>query len=240
MKEDIPSKKIIILLESAAFIIQKYSLGDYNYFVNIFKKFNNDLLASYWDKALEKTKNIDIISDATYIDFDDEQIVKDRYDNTLKDLKHLKSKLFYKNLSLRNLNNRRANIERRLYILLAKDFIKLIKREILVKQPSKYKINFTIYKYRFPVFLFIIITTIFYNPIKDRLTPVGRLAEKIHENSKYKYDGAKCNDGTYSTSQGSGTCSWHNGVNYYFYKGEFKKTVNQSYLEAKEKSWVGE
>ncbi len=222
MNRNIPSKKILLLLDSAAFIIQKYSLGDYYYFLNIFKKYNVNLLTNCWNNALEKTKDTDIINDTPYLDLDDEETVQDRYSHTIKDLKHLKYKLFNKTLS-KNITNRRANIERRLYVLLAKDFIKLIKKEILIKESSKYKIGPKIYNFKFFIFLFLIISVIFYNPIKDRLTSVNKLAEKIHERSKYEYDGAKCNDGTYSTSQGSGTCSWHGGVDHYFYKGEYKK-----------------
>lgn len=34
-------------------------------------------------------------------------------------------------------------------------------------------------------------------------------------------DGARCNDGWRSSSQGPGTCSWHGGVDYYMYKDAF-------------------
>lgn len=76
-------------------------------------------------------------------------------------------------------------------------------------------------------------------PIIERLTPVDTLAEKIHEKSKYKFSGAICNDGWTSHSQGRGTCSWHGGVDYYFYKDEYSKSIEECQEEARQISWIG-
>jgi len=60
------------------------------------------------------------------------------------------------------------------------------------------------------VLLILGIVGLFFIPrIIDGLTPVEVLTEKIHEKSKYKFDGSVCNDGHISHSQGRGTCSWH-------------------------------
>jgi len=37
--------------------------------------------------------------------------------------------------------------------------------------------------------------------------------------------GAICNDGTRSYSTGSGTCSWHGGVDYWLYSGSSTRTT---------------
>jgi hypothetical protein len=75
------------------------------------------------------------------------------------------------------------------------------------------------------------------------------LAIYLHEDSKYKFNGAVCRDGCISHSQGQGTCSHHNGVDHYFYKGQYSTTNEEceykakeiigNYLEkAKMRSWV--
>lgn len=69
--------------------------------------------------------------------------------------------------------------------------------------------------------------------------------------SKYRYtfDGAVCNDGWISHSQGRGTCSHHGGVSFYFYSGDYKKSKAECEKEAiellrkierkaKRRSWV--
>lgn len=65
-----------------------------------------------------------------------------------------------------------------------------------------------------------IVFIFFHDSIIPKFTPVSTLAQKLHENSKYKFDGARCLDGWISRSQGEGTCSHHLGVDYYFYEGE--------------------
>lgn len=42
--------------------------------------------------------------------------------------------------------------------------------------------------------------------------------------------GAVCNDGTRSSSTGSGTCSWHGGVNYWIYSGGTQSTYEEHRL----------
>ena len=84
----------------------------------------------------------------------------------------------------------------------------------------------------------IIFGTFFFGArVIDGLTPVDTLTERIHERSKYNFSGSKCNDGWNSYSQGQGACSWHEGVKYYFRKGEYSKTVEECKVEAEELSW---
>jgi hypothetical protein len=69
------------------------------------------------------------------------------------------------------------------------------------------------------------------------LTPVDSLTKILHENSKYTFSGSICNDGHVSHSQGRGSCSWHNGVNYEFNKGDYKKSWEECKQEAIKLSW---
>ncbi|MFO0414704.1 MAG: hypothetical protein ACK50E_03555 [Bacteroidota bacterium] len=69
---------------------------------------------------------------------------------------------------------------------------------------------------------------------------VKNLTEIFYESkrNRHQFSGAICNDGWVSHSQGRGTCSWHGGVNYYFYKGEYIKSKEECREDAKEFSWV--
>ena len=81
-------------------------------------------------------------------------------------------------------------------------------------------------------------TFFFGSRIINGFTSVETLTVRIHERSKYKFSGSKCNDGWTSFSQGQGACSWHNGVDYEFYKGEYSRTINECRQEAEELSWL--
>jgi hypothetical protein len=84
----------------------------------------------------------------------------------------------------------------------------------------------------------ILIPFFFGNRVIDGLTSVDTLTEKLHEQSKYKYSGSKCNDGWNSLSQGSGTCSWHGGVAYEFHAGQYTKSIIECKREASKLSWL--
>jgi hypothetical protein len=86
-----------------------------------------------------------------------------------------------------------------------------------------------------PIFFILLI---FGSRIRDGFTGVNNLTERIYERNLYTFNGSKCRDGTTSQSQGRGTCSWHNGVQYKFYKGQPKKSRQQCRIEGKELSWV--
>jgi hypothetical protein len=70
------------------------------------------------------------------------------------------------------------------------------------------------------------------------MTPAKELAWILHERSVYTYDGAMCNDGSKSSSQGRGTCSWHDGVDYYFYEGQYRITYEECLKKARQISWI--
>ena len=88
------------------------------------------------------------------------------------------------------------------------------------------------------IFPLLFITIFFGSRIRDGFTTVDVLTERIYERSVYKYNGSRCRDGTDSRSQGRGTCSWHGGVRFKFYKGQHKKSKQECRIEAKERSWI--
>lgn len=77
-------------------------------------------------------------------------------------------------------------------------------------------------------------------PILYHFYTIDKLTKIFYESesNKYQFNGAICNDNWISHSQGRGTCSWHGGVNYYFYKGEYKKTKEECKKDAKHFSWI--
>ena len=68
----------------------------------------------------------------------------------------------------------------------------------------------------------------------DKFTPVDILARKLYERSRRNQEKARCNDSTISKSKGSGTCSHHDGVAYYFTDTSGAKTMEQCQKEAAE------
>jgi hypothetical protein len=130
--------------------------------------------------------------------------------------------------------------ERRYRHLLALSYIELLKKEISLKDRVRIEI-LKLWKYhKIELIIGFVILSFTIRPISDRLSSVESLANKIHERSIYTFSGAVCNDGSESHSQGRGTCSWHHGVNRYFYKGSYGKSMKESYEEARKISWVGE
>ena len=84
----------------------------------------------------------------------------------------------------------------------------------------------------------IIVGFFFGSRIRDGFTSVDVLTERIYEREIYEFSVSICRDGTTSHSQGRGTCSWHNGVRYKFYKGEHKLTKQECRNLAEERSWI--
>ena len=72
-----------------------------------------------------------------------------------------------------------------------------------------------------------------YSSIKIKVITEDVLTDFLLENSKYKFSGAICNDGWISHSQGRGTCSHHGGVAYYFYEGNYSKSIDECKKQAK-------
>ena len=228
-------------LNNSAKIVSQYNLGDKNYFNVKFSNTNVTQLETAWTFGQRKIQNREIIKDASNISVDEtneanEKAVK--FDKSIEGLfRYLNSEFDVKKLKLTD-----ENIERRLRQILAETYIGKISNEVLelsIKDNSSVKSKTVTFFGKFKVaFIILGIIGVFATPrIIDGLTPVDVLTDKIHEKSKYEFNGSICNDGTTSHSQGRGTCSWHGGVDYKFYKGEYKKTIEECRKEALKLSW---
>ncbi len=74
--------------------------------------------------------------------------------------------------------------------------------------------------------------------LREHFVPVDVLTERIHEESWHTFRGSACKDGWLSTSQGSGSCSGHGGVDYKFEKDKYGKALKRCRKEAEEISWM--
>lgn len=242
-------QEIQIQLNAVATVIRRYNLGNEDYFVNTFKKCKKSQLYSTWSFTQryvlnkEIIKDCDSISDNELVKLNDE-LVKFNF-NSDELLHYLRSEFDPKLYKLSE-----ENIERRLRHLLAERYIRLSYYEIIDLQENLQAIkdlknkqieNYNLLKAKYKnhiLFLVCFLALFFFFDMFDRLTPVQYLTYRIHEKSKYKFDGAVCNDGSISHSQGRGTCSWHDGVNHYFYEGNYAKTLKESKIEAIELSLI--
>lgn len=229
-------------IERSAFIIRKYNLGDESYFYSKFPIVSKVVLKIIWEKEKKKVQNKEIIKNSnelnqTELNFVNEMFLKFE-NNTEKLYDYLISEFDYKKLKLDE-----ENIERQLRNLLSEKFIELSTKEIPkeiknddeIRKVKKEKKQIKILNFAIIIGIF---SFIFGSTIYDGFTPVKQLTERIHERSKYEFSGSICNDGTTSHSQGRGTCSWHKGVNYKFYEGDYAKNLEECKTEAIKSSWI--
>jgi hypothetical protein len=235
-KQEIQNK-----LNACAQIVRKYNLGDNKYFFTKFHDSDKPSLETAWAFALKKIQHREIIKDTSDLNPDDLQQVNKRisgFNHDTDTLYHyLKSEFDVKQLKLSD-----ENIERRVRRLIADRYLQIVSKEVsesTIKSKNSTKVKTAAFfsKFKYAFLLLLIISGFSAPRIIDGLTPVDILTEKIHEKSKYKFDGSRCNDGSISHSQGRGTCSWHGGVNYKFYKGDYSKTIEECRDEAIKLSW---
>lgn len=238
-------------LNACAIIVRKYNLGvdkflkfdfgDEKYFFEKFSNIDTRLLRNAWKLALKEIQNREIIKDTSHLSISDLEQVNKKiggFDNNTQTLfYYLQSKFEVKELKLVD-----ENIERRTRNLIADRYLDLVAKEVselTSKSKNYFKVKTAAFLRKIKVALIIIaIIGAFSTPrIIDGLTPVYALTQKLHEKSKYKFNGSICNDGTTSHSQGRGTCSWHGGVNYTFYKGDYSKTIEECRKKAIKLSW---
>jgi hypothetical protein len=238
-------------LNACAIIVRKYNLGvdkvlkfdfgDEKYFFDKFSNIDKKILRNAWTLALKEIQNREIIKDTSQLSSADIEQVNKKvigFDtNSQTFLHYLKS-----NFDVRELKLTDENIERRTRNLIAHRYLELVEKEVSelsVNSKNSFKSKTGAFFNKFKAaFIILGIVGVFATPrIIDGLTPVDILTEKIHENSKYKFNGSICNDGHTSHSQGRGTCSWHGGVNYKFYKGDYSKTIEECREEAIKLSW---
>jgi len=238
-------------LNICATIVRKYNLGknkllnfdleDEEYFNRRFIKIDKRLLQNAWSHAQMEIQNNEIIKDAKYLDSNETAEVNKRInslDNSNDKLLYfLKSSFDVKSLRLSN-----ENIERRTRRIIADRYLDLEVKEITglsaqnINTRKAKTVNF-LGKLKTTGICIGIVTIFFIPRIIEGLTPLNVLTEKIHEKSKYKFNGSVCNDGHISRSQGRGTCSWHGGVDYKFTKDDYSKTLEECRVEAIKLSW---
>ena len=228
-------------LNSCALIIRKYNLGDKAFFFSKFPNANKAAVETAWHFGHQKIQNREIIKDASDLRSADLEIITNKLtglnDNPDRLYYYLNSEFDAKKLKLTD-----ENIERNLRNKLAIKYLQVVSAEIFVlhnkaTNSTKTRTAGVLRKLKYGLIAIAVVGIFLMPRIIKGLTPVETLAEQIHEKSKYKFNGAICNDGWTSHSQGRGTCSHHNGVDYYFYKGEFSKTIEECRKEAEEISW---
>lgn len=212
-------------LQTCAIIIRKYNLGGKEYFLQYFPKYDQTIQEAAWEYGLKEIQSREIIKDTQNLETNFHKIAVQKFvkfDNNQKVILAYLNSGF--NVSLLKLNEEK--VERRFRHLLAEYYIR---REAYPNAKNyltnnKSKIYFSRpYHY---IILIIGIGLLLATPrIIDGFTHVDILANRIHNRSMRKSSGAICNDGWKSSSQGRGTCSHHRGVKYYFYKGDYTKTM---------------
>ena len=227
-------------LNRAALVSRKFNLGDEKYFFSKFSDADKIQLKEAWGFGQKKIQNREIIKDSSNLDAEENKIANERasgFIDTETIFLSLNSEFDVKKLKLSE-----ENFERRFRHILAEKYITIVSTQVFswhekASSTTRVKAISFFGKYK-TAFIILTIFSAFSAPrIIDGLTPVDVLTQKIHENSKYKFDGSICNDGSTSHSQGRGTCSWHGGVNYKFYKGDYKKSIEECKEEAIKISW---
>ena len=228
-------------LNQYAIIIRKYNLGDKNFFTSEFPHIDKTYLETAWTYAQTKIQNREIIKNASILTIEELKLASlqiNSFDNKTENLYYrLNNKFDVKELNLKN-----ENIERKVRNALSVKYLQNLLQEITELQkkevnPFKAKAGKIIGKLKYGLIAVGIIGIISAPRVIDGLTPVETLTQKIHEKSKYKFSGSICRDGHTSHSQGRGTCSWHGGVAYKFYKGDYRKTIEECRAEAIKLSW---
>ncbi|MBC7745738.1 MAG: hypothetical protein H7096_11610 [Flavobacterium sp.] len=195
-------------LNSCALMVRKYNLGDKAYFFSKFPGLSHAFLEIAWNFGLQKIRNNEIIKDAAAINTMEESLAIEKYKHFDKSIKsifyYLNSEFEVKELKLTD-----EIIERRLRNKLAISYFQIISDETLelnkkVKSPFKNKTAGIVKKLKYGLIVIGIVGVFSAPRIIDGLTPFDTLAEKIHEKSKRKFNGAVCNDGKISHSQGWG------------------------------------
>lgn len=232
--------KIQKILWKYSEINRKYQLQSKEELFSNFSNVSNENLENAWKVGLEKIQNREIIKNTSQLPSSGEFEIKQR----LKEFNYNSQDLYYylnSSFNVKELKLDEERIERRLRHILAQRHQKLLKNEIknVRKKDRLDKIKDRICGLILQIVIVSSLVGYFFGEkIINGLTPVDVLTERLYNESVYTYNGSMCRDGTTSYSQGRGTCSWHGGVSYEFFKGEHKKTKNECRIEAKKISWI--
>jgi hypothetical protein len=228
-------------LNSSALIIRKYNLGKKKYFFEANIKSDFDQLNQAWNFAERTIRYKEIIKDDSGLSLSELRKVEEKV-KTFTDNPQFLYQYLNSSYDSKIINASEKYVEQRVRIIIAKKYVYLISIEIS-RLSDRYKLYHNPkYSYYRKMIKVLLITIIFDLLISERIiegfTPVNELTNKIHEESKYKYSGSICIDGTISSSQGSGSCSWHGGVAKEFNAGEYSKSIDQCRKEALKLSWI--
>lgn len=240
-------------LNRSALIVRKYNLGDKEYFFSTFQDLDKPPLESSWTFATKKIQNREIIKDASVyfnsIDNDEINSILTNFGDDINSIyMYLNSSFDVKLLKLRD-----ENLQRRIRHILADKYLNQIiveTKNLYTEHQSSYSTRFkkVLGRYKIGIGVFLTVAAFLTPRIIEGLTPPENLLNTylhdkyssiknasinediltnyLHEDSKYKFNGAICNDGWTSHSQGRGTCSHHGGVDYYFYEGDYRKSLD--------------
>ncbi|MCG8796685.1 DUF3761 domain-containing protein [Tenacibaculum finnmarkense] len=232
--------KVEELLNQYSYILRKYQLNNKDEYIYSFKNIELEILEKSWNYSFEKIKNRDIIKNTQTLPENGKRIVNKKFEELNKDIDSL-YKYLKKEFDVKELKYDEERIERKLRNKLALIHQKKIKNKInnLIRQQKIYETKRKIKSIAIiSIFPILIFSFLFGEIIIDGFTSVDTLTERIYNREVYKFNGSKCRDGSLSHSQGRGTCSWHGGVRFKFYKGQHKKSMEECEKIAKKKSWI--
>lgn len=221
-------------------INRKYQLLDESQFLSEFPNIESEYLKKAWKYSLDKIQNYEVIKDAKELPTGGEKIISNR----LHRFNFNSSDLYYylnSKFDVKELKHEDEIIERRLRITLAVRHQNILSSEInnLKRRQKLNEIKDKIVSgFKVIIIPLLIIGFLFGSRIRDGFTSVDVLTERIYEREIYEFNGSVCRDGWISNSQGRGTCSWHNGVRFKFYKGQHKYSKKECREMAKQRSWI--
>jgi hypothetical protein len=261
----------------AALIIRKYALGDKAFYFQKFEGLSKYMLEQGWDYALSKIQNQEIIKDShSATEMESTTSLSDEITIFGKDLNRIYFFLTSP-FDAKKLHLHEENKERHLRHLLAEIYLnetlkQLDSNERFMKRTSIIRKGVSFAKDHAGKLFLVFIIGLFTLPriiegfstpqhllekyLKDNypeagsdLTNVNKLEYYLRENSRRKFNGAICNDGWTSHSQGPGTCSHHHGVSFYFYIGDYSMSnevchkeavqiITELKARAAQKSWI--
>jgi hypothetical protein len=225
-----------------ALVVRKYNIGDKVYFFSKFPDIDNSVLEIAWSYAVKKIQNTEIIKDAASLSEEAAIIIKIKVDNIGYNsdsiYQYLNSGFDVKKLKLAD-----ENIERRVRNIIAVRYLQNLSVEIFQlqnKSKNSFKAKAARFgnKFKYGIFIILVIGAFSAPRIITGLTPVDKLTDRIHRASGHKIRvGAICRDGWRSSATGRGACSHHGGVSEWIYAISYYKTVEECKKEAQEKSW---
>ena len=249
-------------LNRCALIFRKYNLGYRDVFFQQFSEFRRVRLEASWVFAAKEIQNREIIKDTSAaLNAEDRSTINSLVVKFGTDKEAIYDYLLSK-FDVHALKLHEENVERRIRQILAKKYLTLVslsKKDLIGLKDVALADRFSFILKRHKIAAGIISALLFIGAfstprIIDGLTPPDLLLNKyleakygkiearpinedvltnyLHEESVYKGNGAICRDDWVSHSTGRGTCSHHGGVRYWYFKGQYSRTIEECRKEA--------